>query len=132
VINEIERVKGREFKYESFLWMQINAIRNLERAGNYPAALDGAVSLIPYLPRVFKKQFQDEANEINRTMRKIEAEATGAYAFNRSINKNRTLQIYSRKVYPSFIDRVTTLLDDRGYMEKVFRIPTRRYKKESV
>ena len=124
-MSTVERVKGVQFNYVNFLWKEIAYARDLEKTGDYARALRVLISLMPYLPRGIKDKFKDRARKIQETIQQIEANSEGPYAFNRSMNKNRRLQIYAYAVYHKFMDDLASELDKRGYMEKVGpQIPT--------
>ena len=120
-MSTVERVKGVQFNYVNFLWKEIAYARDLEKTGDYAHALRVLISLMPYLPRGIKDKFKDRARKIQETIQKIEADTQGPYAFNRSLNRNRQLQIYAYAVYHNFMDDLASELDKRGYMEKVSR-----------
>ena len=86
--------------------------------GDPAGALKYALGLVDYLADEIKQKFRDKAKKIKAHMQQIEAGTQGPYAFNRSLNRNRALQSYAFKMLPTFIDELSTMLDQRGYMEK--------------
>lgn len=116
------RVKGVSFNYLQFLWSSIGTIKRTHEQGNFSGALTLATELIDYLPKSIKEKFKEKAALIDYSLNQIK---TGRIPqlrkipdfYMRGIYKNRLLQTYGNIALKTFIDELTTMLDDIGYME---------------
>lgn len=120
----VVRVKGVSFNYLQFLWSQIGQIRQQQAAGNFKGAMALCVSFISYLPDSMKDKFRAKAEHIYMVMNAIQAgnleqiqEIPDYYI--RGIYKNRLLQFYSSEALKTFIDEMTSMLNQLGYMENL-------------
>jgi len=111
-------VKGFQFKYENFLWLEIAEVRKLERDKDYALALQYAISLVKYLPDGIKEKFEERARKIRADLRELTANVQAPSLFVKGVVKNRRAQKYTKLALDSFIRDLSSELDKRGYMEK--------------
>ena len=118
-----EQIRGTEFKYSSFLWKNVDIIRQAELAEKPAEALTAAITLIPYLPNGIKKKFKGRADEIEEDMQYLtkEVKERSTDLFSRGVVTNRVLQKYAKVALARFVDELCDELDKRGYMERVKR-----------
>lgn len=111
-------VKGFQFKYENFLWLEIVEVRKLERDKDYALALQYAISLVKYLPDGIKEKFEERSRKIRADLRELTANVQAPSLFVKGVVKNRMAQKYTKLALDSFIRDLSSELDKRGYMEK--------------
>ena len=122
-----ETIRGTEFKYSSFLWENVRAIRRAEMEAKYASALDLAISLIPYLPNGIKKKFDGRAKKIEKDMQYLASEVKKKAfdMFQEGVVRNRVLNKYAKVKLGEFVDELCGELDKRGYMEKKQKVVPR-------
>lgn len=115
-----EQIRGTEFKYSSFLWKNIDKIREAETQGTPATALNLAITLIPYLPNAIKEKFDGRAKKIESDMQYLvkEVKERSTDLFSQGVVTNRVLQKYAKVKLAQFVDELCGELDQRGYMEK--------------
>lgn len=64
-----------------------------------------------------KTEFAEEAEEIRQGLRRVGQNVGGADFFVRDYNKNKLRQRWARERLNSFLNRVTSRLDEKGYLE---------------
>ena len=122
VLSKLQVVKSASPQYMTFLWSQINLIRQAQSWGQFAYAMKLAASLIGYLPRDMKKNFMPEAKTIINTMKKIAAGTIGDIdkiddVFQRHVKKQKILETYADHALDQFIIELTNALDKKNYME---------------
>jgi len=113
-------MKGISFNYLRFLWNGIAAVRRAQLEGQNGSALEMAATLIIYLPREIKKDFQKKADKIildigqirNGVFQNIAQETN---PFMKALAKRRAIEAYACGALPKFLSELTTSLDDHGY-----------------
>lgn len=117
----VQKQKGVSFNYLQFLWGGIAQIRSKQGEGDFGSAMKLAATLIDYLPEEIKKQFQDKADQIVRSMNKI---AVGNIKkikdipdiFQRTVYKHKLLKTYADEALHDFVTELSNELDAKGYM----------------
>jgi hypothetical protein len=121
------KVKGVSFNYVQFLWSRLGVVIQAHSKGMFSEALRLVTDLINYLPDSIKEEFKAEANAIQATMNKVKTgnvpqlkKITDYYV--RGLFKKRLLENYASVALNSFIDRLTSRLNDLGYMENTEKL----------
>ena len=111
------KIKGLQFDYRTFLWRALSKIWQAETEGYYDLALHYTLSLIKYLPRWAKQEFSEEAEKIRQELRQVGRNVAGADFVVKDINRNKIRQRWARDHLKDFLDRLTSRLDEKGYLE---------------
>lgn len=123
-MTEVKQVSGVSFNYVNFLWENIAEIRRQQRDGNVVYALRLLTSLITYLPKDIQKKFQQKANRIDEELFKLVKGVDGSTLLTRHLSQNRAAKLFAAKMFKEFMGEVSSMLDSRGYMERVRDVPT--------
>lgn len=119
---------GKEVKavmptYISFLMGRLIEIWQAWDEGELVTALRKACRLVTFLPTDLKKKLMDKVKIIKAEMRKANQVEGSDYYIGLIVKNKKNMQTAYKYLDP-FVDDLVTLLDQRGYLEKVkeFRI----------
>lgn len=120
-----DEIRGAEPKFQTFLWSEIQKIREAETQGDFSQALDRATGLIAYLPEDAKEKFRKRATGIREGLNYLATLNGGTDIFTSNVVKHRRLQKAASRLLDGFVNDLTSYLDGRGYMEQRRRkVPT--------
>lgn len=114
---------GKEVKavmptYISFLMGRLIEIWKAWDGNDPELALRKGCRLVLFLPRDLKQQLQEEVSLISKEM-DWAFSLKSADFFTSHLTRNRTKRRLAERRLPPFLDKMTDLLDERGYLEKV-------------
>jgi len=119
-----DRSTGKEVKavmptYISFLMGRLTEIWQAWDSGDPEFALRKSCRLVLFLPRDLKKKMREDVQLISKEMNWA-YNLNSADFFTTNLIRNRQGRMTAARRLPPFIDKITDLLDERGfYLEKV-------------
>ncbi len=109
--------KAVSTSFQGFLWTAIGKIWEAEDEGDMLTALSRACSLVKYLPKQVKLQLEDDVNQITVLVNQnFNLESSNFHSA--MLLRNKSIDTVAKKYLKVFMNKLMTLLDDRGvYME---------------
>jgi len=118
-----EKIKDLQYSFSGFLWKSLDKIQEAWLDQNDPlTALYRATSLVNYLPIPIKKELEPYVQQIQKDINDSFSVNSTDFQTTR-IMRNRTAMLKAQRYLPLFMDKMLSLLDARGYLERGFYSP---------
>jgi len=112
-----ERIKDLQYSFSSFLWKNLIGVQEKWDEGNVYEALAQVLSLVKYLPVKIKDELEEDVDKIEELVNKsFNAEASDFQST--MLARNKQIDKIARFYFPKFVNKMMTLLDKRGYLER--------------
>jgi hypothetical protein len=112
-----ERIKDLQYSFSSFFWRNIIGAQEKWDEGDVYGAIYRALGLVIYLPIPVKKQLEKDRDKIQNLLNGCSN--LEAHDFQTTmLLRDKQLNKVARHYFPEFINKMMTLLDKRGYLER--------------
>ena len=115
-----ERIKDLQYSFSGFLWKQLDNIQTSWDEGDVVRATWRTLTLVKYLPVAIKEELKPIADQIAKELNQAPEVVEGHDFHTEMILKNKAAQAVAQKYLGAFINKMMTLLDQRGYLERGF------------
>lgn len=115
------KVKDVMPTYRGFLAGRLVEIWSAWDEGDLELSLRRACRLVTFLPRALKKQLREDRDKITKEMNSVYG-LTGVDFYTTHLTRNRQVNRVAMLYLEPFADKILNLLDERGYLEKGFRV----------
>ena len=123
----LEPAQEIQHSFQSFLWKHLDLIDTALDNEQYGLAASRACRLILFMPLDVKKQMEKDRAIIIREL--TQASSVGGASFHiKHLNRSKNVSSVALHYLPDFIDKLTALLDAKGYLEQKPMSPRHRDK----
>lgn len=115
--DDVDPIKNAQFGFLNFLWLEMKAVREKQKLGEYYTALNWLMSFISYLGEDFQKKlgFKERVERIKSEIAKLHP--TGCDEIHRIINYKKMLNDFAKVELDKLITDLSFAYDKKGYYE---------------